>query len=147
MRLTKKGQYALMFTVYLTRSGMVRTQDVAQGLGISQHFIEQIARNLKNAGVISVKRGPGGGYEIKEGTNPTVAEVLRAVGITGLMTAKDTLNNNLRGFEGRVLNHIVGMASVELNSVFDQHIRAFGSSLTAQEVRQLNSITDSAVAS
>lgn len=125
MRLSRKAQYALLFTIYLTKTGLTRTQDVSASLGISQNFIEQIARDLRRANIISVKRGPGGGYQISDGTRPTVTDVLVAVGVTGLMSEKDGELNLTRGLEGRALIDIIGQTGAAMSSVFNQTIESF----------------------
>ncbi len=147
MRLSKKDQYALLFVIYLQRSGLTTTQTITDNLEIPHSFAEQIARKLRIAGIISVRRGPGGGYKITHGKTPTVSEVLKAVGDTSLMSRGDTLTNSVRGTEGRILNHIVGSASSAFTSVLNQTVESFATELVMSEVEQLNSLTENSVIS
>lgn len=131
MKLTKKGQYALLFTLFLQRSGLARTQDAATALNVSQNFIEQIARHLRNAGIISVKRGPGGGYQIAANTLPTIGCVLDAVGIKGIASNSDLIaNSETHGVDGETLNRILCSATDALNTAFSQTIESLAKNET-----------------
>lgn len=60
---TKKVQYAILFLAYLARNeGKGTVPKAAEHLGISVHFLEQIARKLRIGGLVTSSRGPGGGY-------------------------------------------------------------------------------------
>ncbi len=55
-------------------------QEIAGAAGISQGFLEQVARPLRRAGIIVGRRGAGGGYRL--GAAPgklTVADILVAI--------------------------------------------------------------------
>jgi Rrf2 family protein len=143
MRLNKKSQYALLFVLYLHRSGLVSTPVVAENLGVSQSFLEQIARSLRVAGLIGVKRGPGGGYHVIG--QPTVMQVLAAIGAKGMSAPKETFEHAIRGTEGRTLNHLLGTTSIAINTVFSQPVIRFHNELIEQETRQLNTLKDDAV--
>ena len=59
----------------------IRTQDLATEIGTTQHFLEQIMRNLRTAGIVVSVRGPGGGYKLAPSTTPVTAyHVAKAVG-------------------------------------------------------------------
>ena len=67
-------------------------QDVAGSAGISQGFLEQVARPLRRAGIIIGRRGSGGGYRLAvEPAKLTVADVLTA--IEGPVDVIDCLSN------------------------------------------------------
>jgi Rrf2 family iron-sulfur cluster assembly transcriptional regulator len=63
------------------KTGPTRTEDLAKEIGASVHFLDQVMRKLRQANIVSVKRGPGGGYSL----NPlygklTAYDVASAVG-------------------------------------------------------------------
>jgi Rrf2 family iron-sulfur cluster assembly transcriptional regulator len=66
MKLTKNVEISMnALKVLKSKEGFVRVQDMASEVGTTVHFLEQIMRKLKNAGLVDVKRGPGGGYAFK----------------------------------------------------------------------------------
>lgn len=147
MRLNQKTQYALLMTIYLHRSGMARIQDMAATMGLSENFLSQVAGSLKAAGIISVKRGPGGGYEIAAGRNPSVLDVLRAMETPALLTNQEALEHEMRGVEGRTLNHILGLTQGVMRTVLDQSVATLSADLVNQEVQQLNTLNEDSVMS
>jgi Rrf2 family transcriptional regulator, iron-sulfur cluster assembly transcription factor len=63
MKLSKKLEAALNAVNTLgSRTEPTRTEDLAKEIGITIPFLEQITRDLRIAGILKVKRGPGGGY-------------------------------------------------------------------------------------
>lgn len=63
--LSKKTQYAFHALVYLAEhneTGPVLISEIAQKKNISIKFLENILLELKNAGILSSKKGKGGGY-------------------------------------------------------------------------------------
>lgn len=66
MWVSTKAQYGLRALVEIgRRSGeAVPLKDVAERQGLSQHYLEQIASNLRRAGFIKSIRGAHGGYRL-----------------------------------------------------------------------------------
>lgn len=65
MRLSKKTEYALRALVYSARFPQGTTfqiRDLAEKNGIPKKFLELILLDLKNAGILTSRRGVGGGY-------------------------------------------------------------------------------------
>ena len=65
MRLSRQVQYALcgIFDLaYNGAGGPVRVQTIGVRHRIPHRFLEQIFQRLRRAGLVSGKRGPGGGY-------------------------------------------------------------------------------------
>lgn len=59
----------------------VRTEDLALEIGTTLHFLEQVMRNLRVAGIAISVRGPGGGYKLADSQTPVTAyHVAKAVG-------------------------------------------------------------------
>ncbi len=65
MRLSKKTEYAfraLMFAARFPEGTTFQIRDLAEKNRIPKKFLELILLELKNAGVLSSRRGVGGGY-------------------------------------------------------------------------------------
>lgn len=81
MKLNKKLEIGINTVVALkNREGFVRTSDLAPEVGTTVNFLEQIMRNLRNGGIVTVKRGPGGGYRLNKEADITAYSVAQAVG-------------------------------------------------------------------
>lgn len=79
--LSQKSKYALRALQHLARErgrGPVLIGDLAQREDIPRKFLELILLTAKNAGLLSSKRGKGGGYELtREPKSITLGEVIR----------------------------------------------------------------------
>lgn len=66
MWVSTKAQYGLRALVEIGRRGgeAVPLKDVAERQGLSQHYLEQIASNLRRAGFVKSVRGAHGGYRL-----------------------------------------------------------------------------------
>lgn len=66
MWVSTKAQYGLRALVEIGRGGgeAIPLKDVAERQGLSQHYLEQIASNLRRAGFIKSIRGAHGGYRL-----------------------------------------------------------------------------------
>lgn len=117
MKLTQKTIYALLLSFYIARNGRTRVIEVSEKLGLSIHFIEQVARKLRVAGVIVSIRGPGGGYELVE--TATIGQVMTAVGVT-----MEFVETNLRTPEYSILTGLGGIMSGNLQPIMDLTVRA-----------------------
>src|SRR5659263_141952 len=65
MHLSKKTEYALRALMYAARfpeGTTFQIRDLAEKNGIPKKFLELILLELKNAGMLSSRRGVGGGY-------------------------------------------------------------------------------------
>jgi Rrf2 family iron-sulfur cluster assembly transcriptional regulator len=86
MKVTQKSKLALVSLVSMAKNTKkrVRVQDLATEQNFTTHFLEQIFRNLRMAGIVRSVRGPGGGYELaRENDKITVKDVLAALGEDG----------------------------------------------------------------
>jgi Rrf2 family protein len=67
MRLTNKTAYGLqaLFDVAFHGAGRaVQAREMAERQGIPLRYLEQILQELRRAGLVEAKRGPGGGYAL-----------------------------------------------------------------------------------
>jgi Rrf2 family protein len=81
--LSKKGKYALHAMILLAqgyRRGPVRIADLAERGKMPKKFLELILLGLKNQGLLSSKKGRGGGYALaRPPERITMGEVIRMV--------------------------------------------------------------------
>ena len=81
MKISTKGRYAvrmLLDMVQQGKSGYVALRDIAQRQQISKKYLEQIAAQLTQAGVLVASRGQQGGYQlVGEAKDYSVADILR----------------------------------------------------------------------
>lgn len=138
MRLGKKVQYALLFVLYLARSGRARTTDAAVNLQLSVHFLEQVARKLRQAGIIKSVRGPGGGYELVG--DVSIGTVLDAMKVQPLITQDETEALQRGNAEHRALAEIVGKMSFNLSKALSAPVVGTQTSLAKAEGAQLDSL-------
>jgi len=81
--LTAKGKYALKALIYLST---LEPGEKAQGVAISKagnipkKFLDAILGELRNAGVVFTKKGPGGGYMLaRAASDIKIGQVVRAI--------------------------------------------------------------------
>jgi Rrf2 family protein len=139
MKLGKKAQYAILFVLYLARAGRARTSDAAGGLGLSTHFLEQVARKLRQAGVIKSVRGPGGGYELLG--SPTVGAIMQAVAVQPLLTSAESSQCATSAApEYRALGEIVGNISRAIGTELRTDASKVVRDLSVSEGKLLDSV-------
>ncbi|WP_237067371.1 Fe-S cluster assembly transcriptional regulator IscR [Microbulbifer guangxiensis] len=83
MRLTTKGRYAVTAMLDLALhagQGPISLADISKRQGISLSYLEQLFSRLRQSGLVSSVRGPGGGYRLaREGDEIYVAQIVDAV--------------------------------------------------------------------
>lgn len=81
MRISRKAEYALRALVAIARQGKsCQIQELSVRENIPIKFLEQILLSLRHAGLLSSKRGVGGGYTLrKDPAAITVGEVIRTL--------------------------------------------------------------------
>ena len=81
--LTNKGKYGLKALVHLARLDAGRTAqaaEIAAVESIPKKFLDAILLDLRNAGFVRSKKGPGGGYALaREASEIAVGAVVRAL--------------------------------------------------------------------
>lgn len=81
-RLSTRGHYAVLLMYELARSGdsLSSLAVISASQKISQGYLEQIIKPLREADLVSGKKGFGGGYTLtRTPSEITVGEVIRAV--------------------------------------------------------------------
>lgn len=83
MKLSTKGRHAITAMMELALrndKGPVTLADISVEQSISVSYLEQLFARLRNHGLVTGMRGPGGGYCLRRpATEITVAEILSAV--------------------------------------------------------------------
>ena len=83
MKFSKKSEYGLRALIELTGQygkALLQRNEIAQRQKIPVEFLEQILLTLKNAGLLSSRRGVGGGYAlIKSPNDISLGQVIRAL--------------------------------------------------------------------
>ena len=71
----------IMMTMLASAKGeFLSLQEIADCMHLSQGFLEEIAMSLKKAGLISGRKGPGGGYQLaKPAAKITAEQILVAL--------------------------------------------------------------------
>lgn len=81
MRFSKKSEYALRALIELTEHynrKLLQRQEIGARQNIPVEFLEQILLTLKNAGLLTSRRGVGGGYGLlKPPDTVTLGQVIR----------------------------------------------------------------------
>lgn len=91
MKLTKDVQIAIALITTLRHNPILKLETVATMKGVSRHFLEQVSRKLRVAGIIKSHRGPKGGYSLIQ-DKITVGEIMKAL---DRKPTEDVLSNSL----------------------------------------------------
>lgn len=77
-----RSKYALKALSYMASTSdkdSFTIADIAQAEGIPKKFLEAILLTIKNSGILSSRKGPGGGYSLARNPNQiTIGAVIRA---------------------------------------------------------------------
>ncbi|GMQ86945.1 MAG: Fe-S cluster assembly transcriptional regulator IscR [Gammaproteobacteria bacterium] len=83
MKLSTKGRHAITAMMELAlrhNNGPVTLADISVEQSISVSYLEQLFARLRNHGLVTGMRGPGGGYCLRRPASEiTIAEILSAV--------------------------------------------------------------------
>jgi len=83
MKLSTKGRHAITAMMELAlrhNKGPVTLADISAEQSISVSYLEQLFARLRNHGLVTGMRGPGGGYCLRRpATEISIAEILSAV--------------------------------------------------------------------
>ncbi|MHA6252154.1 cysteine metabolism transcriptional regulator CymR [Oceanobacillus sp. CAU 1775] len=83
MKITTKGRYGLTIMVELAKhygEGPKSLKSIAKDNDLSDHYLEQLATPLRNAGLIKSIRGAYGGYKLSKAPNEIKAgDIIRAL--------------------------------------------------------------------
>lgn len=82
MLVSTKGRYALRMMIYLAKHSAnrpVSLKEISEQEGISVKYLEQVAKPMADAGMLSSTRGKNGGYSLAQTVEEiTAGAILRA---------------------------------------------------------------------
>lgn len=83
MKISTKGKYGLTIMIALARKygeGPIPLKSIAKENNLSEHYLEQLASPLRNAGLIQSVRGAYGGYKLpREPKEIKAGDVIRVL--------------------------------------------------------------------
>ncbi|HAM81533.1 cysteine metabolism transcriptional regulator CymR [Ornithinibacillus bavariensis] len=83
MKISTKGRYGLTIMIELARSygeGPIPLKTIARENDLSEHYLEQLAAPLRNAGLIKSIRGAYGGYVLpKDPKEISAGDIIRVL--------------------------------------------------------------------
>lgn len=83
MKITTKGRYGLTIMIELAKAygeGPKSLKSIAKDNDLSEHYLEQLASPLRNAGLVRSVRGAYGGYKLAKSPNEmTAGDVIRVL--------------------------------------------------------------------
>ncbi|VEF47690.1 transcriptional regulator of cysteine biosynthesis [Bacillus freudenreichii] len=83
MKISTKGRYGLTIMIELGKrygEGPISLKSIAQAHNLSEHYLEQLAGPLRNAGLVKSVRGAYGGYILaKEPAEITAGDIIRVL--------------------------------------------------------------------
>lgn len=81
MQLNVTTDYAIRMTLFLAILGTpMGSEDISKQMGIPKQMIAQIAKPLRDAGIIATKRGVGGGFSLnRKPEDISLADIFNAV--------------------------------------------------------------------
>jgi len=124
MKLTAKGRYAVMAMTDLAAQGagaVVSLADISARQKISQSFLEQLFRQLRQAGLVESQRGAQGGYKLSSAADALdLAQIIKAVDV-------EIKAHGCTGKSGHCLTH-------NLWGALESHIGNFMASVTLADV-------------
>ncbi|HEX7016127.1 MAG TPA: Rrf2 family transcriptional regulator [Cyclobacteriaceae bacterium] len=135
--LSKKCKYAIHALVYLAErydQGPVHIQDIAQDQRIPKKFLEAILLELKNAKILSSKKGKGGGYYMyRKPEDVNLIEIIRLMDGAIAMLPCVSLNY-YEPCEECVNEHLCGIRDAFIG-VRDETLRVLSEHTLAEIVR------------
>jgi Rrf2 family transcriptional regulator, iron-sulfur cluster assembly transcription factor len=83
MRLTRAGEYAIRCVLYMTMHRdcpIIGRKEIAEAMDIPAQFLGKVAQNLAKAGIIAIRQGAYGGYElVKRPEDITLLALVEAI--------------------------------------------------------------------
>ena len=96
MRISVKGRYALAAIIRIASESAsgdtVSVNSIAEKLGISKIYLEQVFAQLKKSGLLSSVKGPRGGYQLAKPLSAVTAwDVLSAIEVGLIEKTEETV--------------------------------------------------------
>ncbi len=125
MRLSKKSEYALRALIYAAgfpEGTTFQIKDLAEKNDIPKKFLELILLELKNAGILTSRRGVGGGYILARRPDAIrSSEIIAAIEGPLLVAAEPRVTGKVRGEEtAHAVHRLVREASEAVEAVLSR---------------------------
>lgn len=120
MKLNKNAQYAILFTLYLTRAGKAPIENATENMQLSKPLMFQVVRKLRIAGIVKSHRGRYGGYTLIG--EPTVKEIIQAVSNTDILGSKEINDYKNGTLEQKALLVFTKKMKVSQNAILNHKI-------------------------
>lgn len=126
MKITKKTRYAIDAVGYIHNlvskdedTPRISSKQIATELGLSVHFLSLVMRELRIAGILKSKKGPGGGYLLGHKIESiTLNSILNAINESIKLNRPDQNHSTLcKELEKRL--------QLEMNILADQPLISF----------------------
>lgn len=80
---SKTCQYAIRAVIFISKKSSkgerVGIKEIAEGIDSPEHFIAKILQDLRKKGLVNSIKGPNGGFFIEEGSDSTIADIVKAI--------------------------------------------------------------------
>ena len=80
---SKTCQYAIRAVIFISKKSSegerVGIKEIAKGIDSPEHFIAKILQDLSKRGLVSSFKGPNGGFFVEEGSDCTIADIVKAI--------------------------------------------------------------------
>jgi DNA-binding IscR family transcriptional regulator len=132
-----RGQYALLFILYLHRSGRASVTQVSKGLRLPRAQLQRVAADLLSAGLLASYSGKDGGYEVVG--EPTVGQAVLAVnGAVNVISPANYEALMTGDAEHRSLAALFRNIQKTMMMFYQRKIKALGLELAANEISMLD---------
>lgn len=138
MRINKKAQYGVLLCLYIARAGRATIPEASANLKLSTPFLEQIARKLRIAGILTSVRGVKGGYEMPG--EPTIAQILKALSPASILTPEENRDYTRGEPEHRALAMFARRLTLGVSHFTKGSIRAISEELVNVELERMDDI-------
>jgi len=104
MRISAKGRYGLAAMIDLAKTGSkdeyITIISIAEKLGISKIYLEQVFALLKKSGLVKSTKGSNGGYQLTKKPNDITAyDIINAIEQSLFEKNEQSLSNDVQNIE------------------------------------------------
>lgn len=133
MKLTKELQYGFMASLYLSTVNQAKVSELSAYVGTSEDFMQQIMRKFRLAGIITTKKGPGGGVAIREGV--LVSDVFNALQPLSILSPQEFVQaRNSSKFEERAVMTLAVSMQYVLSGLLNKTVHQAAFDLKQNEI-------------
>ncbi|MDR0851183.1 MAG: Rrf2 family transcriptional regulator [Clostridiales Family XIII bacterium] len=134
MRISVKGRYALAAIIRIASEsgggGNISVNNIAESLGISKIYLEQVFAQMKKAGLLTSIKGPRGGYQLaREPVEMTAWDVLTALELSLTEKTENTVEVDAPDIETamqtKVFNPLDAVVEETLRAITIRDLRDF----------------------